>query len=477
MTTKRIAILGAGASGLAAALRFKHTNYDCEIVMLEKDSEPGGLARSFIVAGSPADLGPHRIFTLLPEIKQFYDEFLGDSLFVVPRKSQMFFKGTFLNYPFKLSEALKSLGISRTWRYGFSAMMSSFKSTPDSPEKNSFDNVMKKAFGSAVYEELLRPFAEKTWKISPSLIDGEVGRVRVSAGGFTKILRQVLHMEKKSDPSALPEFHYLKGGFQEVVDKFVNALQDAPVSIRTQSRIRSILPYKDGSVRIVWDEPAQSGIEAVFDFCFSTIPLNDLILMLIQNVVDARAQKIAQNMRFISTILFFVVVNKDSITSNTWLYFPEKHLIFNRGYETGNFNIHHPQSGKAVLCLEVTAYENDELWKRTDFELADKVQTDICSTGLISPNDISEIRVERIGHAYPLLIKGYKNDLEFLWKYLSQFSSVLTLGRQGLFQHNNMDHSIYTAFSAVDLFMRSTSPVRDWYSSEINKFNDFRIID
>ena len=237
MTTKRIAILGAGAAGLAAALRFKRTNYDCEIVMLEKDEAPGGLARSLIVAGAPADIGPHRIFTLLPEIKRFYDEFLGDSLFVVPRKSQMFFNGAFLNYPLKLSEALKSLGLSRTWRFGISAMMSTFKSVPDSPEKNTFDKVMKKAFGSAVYEELLRPFAEKTWKISPAEIDGEVGRVRVSAGGFTKIVRQVLGLEKKSDPSALPEFHYLKGGFQEVVDKFVSALQDAPVSIRTQSRI------------------------------------------------------------------------------------------------------------------------------------------------------------------------------------------------------------------------------------------------
>ncbi len=476
MAKKRIAILGAGPAGLAVALKLLEQEQHYEITFIEKESEPGGLARSLIIAGSPADLGPHRIFTLLPEIKQFYKEFLGDALFVVPRKSQMYLNGAFLNYPLKLTDAFKHLGVTNTIRYGLSALSSSLMPAHKNNDV-SFDDVMKKAFGAAVYNDIIRPYAAKTWKISPDRIDAEVARLRVSAGGFTKIVRQVLGMEKAHDPSALPEFHYLEGGFQEVIDTFVTSFEGKPVAMITDASVEDVRPLDDGSISVAWKKNDTSPEQQEFDFCFSTIPLDELISVLNRNIADKQAADIAANLRYISTILFFVVVKKPQISANTWLYFPEQFLIFNRGYETANFNIHHPTTDKAVICLEVTCYRGDTLWATSDDELATNVVRDIASTGLFTEEQVDETKVVRLSHAYPLLTRGYKKDLDVLWNYLQRIPSLITLGRQGLFQHNNMDHAIYTAFRAVDVLQNSPEPEREWYTRELPGFKDFRIID
>jgi protoporphyrinogen oxidase len=477
MKKRRIAILGAGPAGLATALRLFRSKHDCEITMLEKDAVPGGLARSLRIAGSPADLGPHRIFTQIPEIQEFYQDFFGKGLFIVPRVSQMYFNGSYIDYPLKLSTALKKLGVFNTFRYGFSAFLASLKPVKKGKGNLSFDDVMKKAFGSAAYNDIIHPLAEKTWKINPSEIDPEVARVRVSAGGFKKLLRQVLGREKESDPSALREFHYLKGGFQEAVDRFVMGLRGWPIDIKTRIEIKDIQPFPKEGLLIQWKEADGRTIEDFFDFCFSTIPLDELIVFLSRHHHDDEALNTARKLKFVCTILFYIVVDKPRITPNTWLYFPDRSMLFNRGYETRNFNIMHPPASDSVMCLEVTAYQDHPLWRRTDEELTADVVSDIVSTGIFNKRNIIDTKVLRLTHAYPLLTKGYMDDLDVLWNYLAEMPSIITLGRQGLFQHNNMDHTIFTAFRAADLMINSNTPAQDWYTEEIQNFKDFKIID
>ncbi len=476
MTGKRIAILGAGSAGLAVAYRLLDNNTDVQITIFEREGTVGGLARSFDVAGIPADYGPHRVHTELPEIKTFYQEFLGDDLFEVKRKSQMYFKGGYFDYPLVLSNAIDHLGFKTVMRYGLSAMLASFLSLYPRNRKETFDAVMIKAFGSAAYNDLIRPYTIKTWKTPPEQIDAEVARLRVSAGGVEKLIRQVLGKEKKSDPSALRKFHYLDGGFGSIVKKFIASFKDKPVDIKRGTPVATVAPLPDGKVRIGWFR-AGDYVHEIFDFCFSTIPLNDLLRMTTESAKDADVRQKAAQLRFISTILVFIIAKKPTITDNTWLYFPEPNLVFNRGYEGKNFLPGRLQTSKSMICLEVTCFQGDETWKRSDEDIARQVVADFCSTGILDERDVDSTKVVRMTHAYPLLSFGYKDKLSLFWKYLSRFRSIITLGRQGLFQHNNMDHSIYTGFRAADIFMDSSKPAERWYTSEIATFNKFRIID
>lgn len=474
MASKRIGIIGGGVAALATALKITEKSGDHHITILEKDDTIGGLARSMTVSGLPVDMGPHRIFTEIPEIKEFLKEFLSDQWFLVKRTSQMYYRGGYFDYPIKLGGALKHLGIGTTARFGTGAVLASLSGGAKGPDPT-FEDIMKGAFGGPVYNELILPYIKKVWKVEPADIDGEVARLRVSAGGLEKIIRQALGKDKKDDPSAVKDFYYLPNGFQDMVDKYANSLKGRPVDIRTGTQVKDVEPRPGGKIRVEWDGHGGQGNEE-FDFVFSTIQVDDLIRMINKHKPAEAPKKVADSLRYLSMILNFVVASKPKISDNSWLYFPEPHLIFNRGYEAKNFNPH-INSDNSLVCLEVTCYRGDKTWQRSDDDIARQVVKEFCATGMLDEKDVSETVVKRLSHAYPILHKGIKKDLRVLWDYLRDVPGLITLGRQGLFQHNNTDHSQFMGFRAADVFLKSQNPAREWYDSEIKKFDNFRIVD
>ena len=61
-------ILGAGISGVALAHFLQKNKKIKEIILIEKNSEPGGLLRSFTCKNIAYDVGPHIIFSKHKEI-------------------------------------------------------------------------------------------------------------------------------------------------------------------------------------------------------------------------------------------------------------------------------------------------------------------------------------------------------------------------------------------------------------------------
>jgi len=60
------------------------------------------------------------------------------------------------------------------------------------------------------------------------------------------------------------------------------------------------------------------------------------------------------------------------------------------------------------------------------------------------------VHVERLAHAYPVLRAGYADDLARLDAWAAAQPALLTLGRQGLFVHDNAHHALSMAWAAVD---------------------------
>ena len=108
---RRIVILGAGVCGLAAAWRLLEKDPSLDVTLLEAGEEPGGLARSLVVGDHIADLGPHRIFTELPDVQEFLEQLAGPNLETVKRASRMWLRGGWIEYPPRPAEVMQHLGI------------------------------------------------------------------------------------------------------------------------------------------------------------------------------------------------------------------------------------------------------------------------------------------------------------------------------------------------------------------------------
>jgi protoporphyrinogen oxidase len=103
-------ILGAGPAGFGAAIELvKHGVTD--IIMIDRNSIVGGLARSENYDGTRFDVGPHRFYTKNKEIHRLWHETLGDDFKTVSRVTHIYYNNKFFHYPIKIYDVLTNLGL------------------------------------------------------------------------------------------------------------------------------------------------------------------------------------------------------------------------------------------------------------------------------------------------------------------------------------------------------------------------------
>ena len=97
-----IYILGAGPAGLAAA--YTLTKQGHSVVVVERDHQVGGLAKSIEYQGFILDYGPHRFYTKIAPVLQLWDEVLGTEQVTVNRLTRIYYGGKYFSYPLKAQQ-------------------------------------------------------------------------------------------------------------------------------------------------------------------------------------------------------------------------------------------------------------------------------------------------------------------------------------------------------------------------------------
>ena len=97
----RVVILGAGPTGLGAAVRLHELGHD-RWQVIEQEDRPGGLARSYVDdAGFTWDCGGHVQFSHYAYYDALCDRAVGDAWLDHERESWIWIKGRFVPYPFQ----------------------------------------------------------------------------------------------------------------------------------------------------------------------------------------------------------------------------------------------------------------------------------------------------------------------------------------------------------------------------------------
>ena len=105
---ERTVVIGAGPGGLSTAYELSRHGLACDV--LEKDTQPGGIARTESYKGYLFDLGGHRFFTKIAVVQKMWEEILGEDFLLRPRSSRIFFESKFFRYPLSPWDALSKLG-------------------------------------------------------------------------------------------------------------------------------------------------------------------------------------------------------------------------------------------------------------------------------------------------------------------------------------------------------------------------------
>ena len=157
---KNTVILGAGPAGLAAAYELAQSRHPS--IVIEKNTQVGGLCRTLEHRGNLFDIGGHRFLSRSHEVNQLWQKILEHDLLLVQRKSRILYHGKYFHYPLELVNALKGLGASESLLCFLSSLKAKWF---DHPDQSTFEGWMVKRFGKRLYEIFFKTYTEKVWGV------------------------------------------------------------------------------------------------------------------------------------------------------------------------------------------------------------------------------------------------------------------------------------------------------------------------
>lgn len=435
--SKHIIILGAGPAGLSAG--WELSRQGCRVDILEKEAAVGGLCRSTQRGDFIFDLGGHRFITkdelLLAEVT----ELMGEELMIRPRKSVIRLQGKFFSYPLSITDVLKKINPLISIKTGIDFFLTKI-GTYSNLSDNSFENWIVKRFGRTLYNIYFGPYSEKLWGIPPKELSSGWATQRISLVNITDVLLRALGKKKDMPKTYARHFLYPKNGIGHISERMAEEIGKKNGKVHLNSEVKKISLKNNRIDDIAY---LQDGKEKHIsgDYVISTMPLPEFILD-VEPKPNEDCVNTAEKMGFRSILFLHIMLDKEFITDNTWIYIPEEKYLFFRIQDRRNWSPTTVPAGKNALTLEIACNKTDAVWNMSNEEIFQRCISGLEDLKLTRRNQVIDYFTERIEHAYPVYTMDYEHKIKTTYSFLSRIKDFISIGRQGLYRYNNMDHSL-----------------------------------
>ncbi|MCD4775989.1 MAG: FAD-dependent oxidoreductase [Candidatus Aegiribacteria sp.] len=443
----KVAVLGAGLTGLRAADVLSENGVD--VVVIEKEAYPGGLAHTFQQNGFHFDLGPHRFHTENSEILQMVEKLLPGELLELQRLSRIHLLDRYFIYPLSFGDVLKKMPLLKAAGMTMSYFMERGKNLFSSGEKPSFKEWVISRFGKKLYDLYFGPYTEKLWGCPAEKLSSDWASQRISVPKLTDLVRATVFPQKNSARSLVSKFHYPRGGIGRISEALAEKAFSRGADFIYSTSPDSIQPLTDGGYSI-----SSGGKDIKVDGIVSTIPVTEYVELL-GNTLSENIHNCSEKLHY-RAIVFLVLQLKTGIMANDhWIYIPEEKYLFNRISIPGNFDAELSENGSQMV-FEFTCMEDDDIWSG-DRDLLESAIAGGIELELFRRDDVMGSMLTRKAHAYPVYSLEYSDNISTVLDALDVLESSVTTGRQGLFRYNNMDHSLEMGeYAALELLGRGS---------------------
>ncbi|WP_243714058.1 NAD(P)/FAD-dependent oxidoreductase [Nostoc sp. 106C] len=444
MTLKKhpVVIIGAGPAGLTAA--YELIKHGIKSVVLEKADKVGGISRTEVYKDYRFDIGGHRFYTKVEEVKQLWQEMLGEELVKVPRLSRIYYRGKFFNYPLSPFNALSNLGIVES----LLILLSYFKAKlwPNLEEKT-LDQWVTNRFGSRLYKIFFKTYTEKVWGIPCNKIQAEWAAQRIKGLSLKAAIFNAL-FGNNNTKTLIKEFDYPVLGPGLMWQRFQEAVESkgSQVSLNTKvtriqregTNIKSITVQQDGKICKITGE-----------HFISTMPVTILVNHLDPPAPDDVIQA-AKSLNYRNFIIVSLIIDAKDLFPDNWIYVHSSEVKVGRIQNFKNWSAAMvPDANKTCLGMEYFCSDGDDIWTMSDSELLDLATSEVARLGIANANIVEDGVVLRQAKAYPVYDRDYRQHLQVIQKFLARFDNMQTIGRNGMHRYNNQDHSMLTGMLAV----------------------------
>ena len=493
---KKAIIIGAGPGGLTAAHELL-TRTDIVPIVLEKSSYMGGISRTVNYKGNRIDIGGHRFFSKSDRVMNWWLEHLpleddqhpqgqisyqnehrdltglkqgqrrnGDAVMLVrPRKSRIYYSRKLFDYPIRLSlQTLTNLGIFRSTQIVFSYLRSAMMPIRQVANLEQF---FINRFGRNLYRTFFKSYTEKVWGVRCDQISAEWGEQRIKGLSIRKTIAHMFKTafgkatgvaQKKTETSLIERFLYPKYGPGQMWETVARKVEEKGGRIIKNFDVTHLRCQGDRIVAVAGTDEAGNRLEFTGDYFFSTMPIQELIRSMDASV-PSNVREVSEGLMYrdfvtVGMLLKGLKLAKRekgiNLIDDNWIYIQEPDVLVGRLQIFNNWSPHLVASADTVwIGAEYFCYEGDELWTKSDREMASFAVQELAKIGIIDSEEVIDSTVLRMPKTYPAYFGTYSRFGE-LRAFLDKFSNLFLIGRNGMHRYNNQDHSMLTAMVSVD---------------------------
>jgi len=471
MRTK-IIILGGGIAGLAAGY-FLSQSGKYEVTILEQAPFTGGLCGSFEYNGFTLDYGAHKMYSTIPGILEDLKKCMGQRLLQLPKKNRIYLKGHLLDYPLKLGNLLKALGLGTFLKLGFGYAVAVLLGMVSRKNPVSYEDYMKQCFGAPTYELVFEPLADKVWG-DPSKLHAEMARTRVPATNGLEVILRLLGIKKETTDTNADFFYYPKKGFGDFPNTLKKDIEDKGGKVICSIRGTKCHKTADKVTQIEINVEGQSKVLDC-DYLISTIPLPVLSrLVFADKPVDFK--HFVDELQFRHLNLVFIEINRPLVLEDQWIFFPEKEYIFSRIFEQKQMNPELGPKDKTVICCDFTCDDESWQWKAGDDQIVQSCIDGLVKAGFIKAMEVNSYFVKRYRNFYPRYDVDYVQKIQACSSQLQQVKNLLLTGRLGMYNYNNSDHCFDMA-KFISHELEQSKPTHEIWQALEKRVTSYRIVD
>jgi len=468
-------VLGGGIAGLSFAYEVSEKGFS--VLVIEQEAIAGGLSKTISYKGFRFDYCAHRFHSANQIVMDRIKNLMKGRFYSHRQISRILMFGAYLKYPFQLQNLLRAMPIRDAILCSFSFLNSRLKKGGTNSLKTflNYKDWFVNHFGSRLYTVMCEPYTTKIWKVDPSLLSADwadqrfqgVNIRKLIAKTISKLVRFNFSSYSLEDENLVPdggEFWYPLTGIQEISDRFCEEIEKNKGIVLTSSIVKKV---DIANKKIYYQSKNQINFATYSKAVISTIPLHDLYES-IRNEIPNTFDKDINNLKYMNIIFVYLLIDKERVSPDHWLYFPDPAIVFNRSVEFKNWSTQMAPEGKTAICLDITCYKNDEIWDTSREDLVERCISDCIKVGLLAREDVFDSLVLKIKDAYPFYDLNYAQKVKTLVNTCEKSGEVFCLGRTGIFQYNNADGSIEMAMELANRLCASNWQTGDASVSLLN---------
>ncbi|MEM9257287.1 MAG: FAD-dependent oxidoreductase [Pseudomonadota bacterium] len=440
---EHVVILGAGPAGLATGHEL--TVSGVRVSVIERNDFVGGLCNTNEHNGYKFDLGGHRWFTKNEDLNNWFRRLMGDEIVWVERISRIYYDGGYYSYPISIMNVVKNAGFFTIIQAGVTYLLSALQYSVFNKSINNMRDAYIAQFGGKLYDMFFRRYSEKVWGLPCEKLSSDWVSQRSAGLSIWTVIQESLLKTKSDNESLIEEFMYPRDGYVRIPQRMAEDIEQSSEgnAIHLESTVTRIDYRGPNDFEVFYSDVDGNETSVNATSVVSTIPLGVLPRILSpapnQKVIDA-----AKGLSFRALITVNVVLKKEQVSIDTWLYVQDEDILFGRLHEPKNWSpAMVPDQSTTSLVLECFCTKDDHIWQMSDEAIGQRCVEDLeKKLGFIDASEVIDFAIVRTLQAYPVYDLEYSDKIDTINDYLSRFQGLHVVGRGGTHRYNNADHSI-----------------------------------